>query len=459
VTHGGDGVPREAARVELPTPYARFDARAFECPSGHTYLALVAGDIAEQAPVLTRIHSECLTGDALGSLRCDCGVQLRDSLRAIGAEGCGVLVYATGHEGRGIGLVNKLRAYVQQDRGSDTVDANLHLGLPVDRRDYREAASVLRALGVARVTLMTNNPAKVRSVRAAGVEVDGIRPVPTAAHERNVAYLRAKEVRLGHAHPNGHELEQPILAPPDVSALLGDVRAREDRPFTIVKYAQSIDGRIATVTGDSKWISGRRERSASHALRARCDAIMVGVGTVMRDDPQLTVRMVPGASPLRVVLDSNLRIPLHARLLGGDAPTLLLTTEGAPPAKVQRLRAASIGVRVLPVGPAGIDLHEAMRVLRTGGVQSLLVEGGARVITSFFAAGLVDRVVVALAPLVLGRGLEGIGDLGVTRVQGGIRLTDRRVHLAGDDVLMAWAVERPVRGVNQDAVAGATLDD
>src|SRR5439155_11590155 len=148
--------PREVARVTLPTPAGEFDTRAFGCDDGFVYVAMVKGDVVGGRGVPVRVHSECLTGDALGSLRCDCGPQLRASLRAIAAEGRGVLLYATGHEGRGIGLVEKLRAYVLQDGGgADTVDANERLGLPADGRDYGGAAAVLRAVGVRSVRLMT----------------------------------------------------------------------------------------------------------------------------------------------------------------------------------------------------------------------------------------------------------------------------------------------------------------
>ncbi|HYH50388.1 MAG TPA: GTP cyclohydrolase II, partial [Acidimicrobiia bacterium] len=162
--------------MSLPTEFGEFQARAFECDSGFVYLALTRGDIADGAPVLSRLHSECLTGDALGSLRCDCGLQLRLALRAIARERRGVVVYATGHEGRGIGLVNKLRAYLEQERGADTVDANLRLGLPVDARSYTEAAAVLTALGVQTVHLLTNNPAKVEGLQAAGILVQAVHP-------------------------------------------------------------------------------------------------------------------------------------------------------------------------------------------------------------------------------------------------------------------------------------------
>src|SRR5204863_6860305 len=150
----------------------------------------------------------------------------------------------------------------------------------------------------------------------------------------------------------------------------------------------------ATVTGDSTRLGGQEERCVSHALRAACDAVMVGVGTVLRDDPQLIVRLVPGTSPLRVVLDSTLRMPSTARILRGDPVTVVLTTDRAAESDRERLRALGAGIRVVPAGPAGVDLSAALEVLRELGVQTLLVEGGARVITSLLGARLVDRIIV-----------------------------------------------------------------
>lgn len=439
----------EVARVPLPTPFGEFVVHAFETPSGHVYLAMVAGAISGATNVLTRVHSECLTGDAFGSLRCDCGIQLRTSLRRIAAEGTGVLVYATGHEGRGIGIVNKLKAYVEQDQGSDTVDANLHLGLPVDSRRYDDAADVLRTLGVASVRLITNNPTKIDALTSHGIEITAVESMPVASHTRNLTYLSTKRDRLGHANPLGSRLIEPPESPPDVGELLGPVTTHPDRPFVVVKYAQSLDGRIATATGDSKWISGEEERTVSHALRARCDVILVGVGTVLADDPQLTVRMVPGASPIRVVLDSTLRVPSDAKVLDDDAASLIITTERSSRAKRDLVEGKGAGVRVASRCGDGVEIRAALKILSDMGVRSVLVEGGAKVITSFLKQSLVDRVIVSIAPKLLGTGTEGVGDLGIRSVTEGLTLANHSVHVAGSDILVAGSVEPIVAAGSQ----------
>jgi len=427
----------EVARLRLPTSFGSFGLHAFRCESNTVYLALVAGSIGDGTDLLTRIHSECLTGDALGSLRCDCGIQLRGALRAIAAEGRGVLVYATNHEGRGIGLVNKLLAYIGQDQGLDTVDANLRLGLPVDGRNYEEAAAVLKALGVRTVRLMTNNPRKVEALRSSGIPITELRAMPVASNINNLVYLSTKRDRLGHHNPLGRDLGAAAVAPTDVSKLIGDIRPLSDRPFVVLKYAQTLDGRIATSTGDSKWISGVEERSVSHGLRAHCDAILVGTGTVLRDDPQLTVRLVPGSSPIRVVVDSSLRLPLHAHVLDHEAPTIVITTDRSQESARASLRERGVNVRVVPAGKDGVHIPAALRVLREMGIRSLLVEGGSRVITSFLAHQVVDRMIVSIASKILGDGTEAVGDLGITRIGNGVVLADRTVHLAGEDLLIA----------------------
>jgi len=437
---GDRWTPREAASAPIPTPYGEFQARAFESPSGHVHLALVFGEVGDGRSLLTRVHSECLTGDALGSLRCDCGIQLRSALRTVAAEGRGVVLYLNGHEGRGIGLVNKLRAYVEQDAGADTVDANLRLGLHADLRDYGDAAAILESLGVRSVRLLTNNPGKAAGLRRHGVPVESLHPLRTTPNRHNRGYLETKQARLGHLRPTGPGLEEFPVAPVDVGRLLGSPAPRADRPYVVLKYAQTLDGRIAARTGDAKWISGEPERQVAHAMRAGCDAVLVGANTLLQDDPQLTVRMVPGASPLRVVLDSSLRTPLTAKVLSEDAATVILCRPDADPGRRRALAAAGVTVRDVPAGPDGLRVDEVLRLLLSLGVSSLLVEGGGRVLTSMLLAGAADRVVVSLSTTIIGTGIEAVGPLGVDRIADGIRLVNRSVFLAGDDVLMAFDV-------------------
>jgi GTP cyclohydrolase II len=437
---GGRSAPLEVASAPIPTPYGDFRARAFESPSGRVHLALVFGEIGDGESVLTRVHSECLTGDALGSLRCDCGVQLRSALRTVAAEGRGIVLYVNGHEGRGIGLVNKLRAYVEQDAGADTVDANLRLGLHADLRDYGDPAAILGSLGVRSVRLLSNNPAKAAGLRRHGVVVESLQPLGTVANRHNRAYLATKQARLGHLRSIGPGLDEISATPVDVGSLLGARRPHADRPHVVLKYAQTLDGRIATRTGDAKWISGEPERQVAHAMRAGCDAVLVGARTLLQDDPQLTVRMVPGASPLRAVLDSTLRTPVTAKVLSEDAATVILCRPGADPVRRRALESSGAMVRDVAPGPDGLRVDEVLRLLRSLGVESLLVEGGGRVITSMLRAGAADRVVVSLSPTIIGSGVEAVGPIGVDRIADGIRLVNRSVFLAGDDVLLGFDV-------------------
>jgi 3,4-dihydroxy 2-butanone 4-phosphate synthase / GTP cyclohydrolase II len=195
------GVMEEIAESELVTASGRFRAVAFR-DGGYEHLALVHGEPAAEG-VLVRIHSECLTGDVFGALRCECGAQLRSALDAIVAEGSGVLVYLRGHEGRGIGLVAKTRTHILQDtQGLDTIDSATALGLPVDVRDFGAAARVLAHLGISSVRLLSNNPVKVQSLVEHGIAVVGRVPLLEPVNQHNVRYLTAKRDRFGHDLPH-----------------------------------------------------------------------------------------------------------------------------------------------------------------------------------------------------------------------------------------------------------------
>ena len=187
------------AEASIPTPYGTFRSFAYESTvDGRTHVALVLGEIGDGSGVLTRVHSECLTGDVFGSLRCDCGAQLERAMAMIGEEGRGVVLYVRGHEGRAIGLTHKLRAYELQDRGRDTVEANLELGFSADQRDYGIGAQILVDLGVRTMRLLTNNPHKRAGLEGYGLSIEERLPIETVPTSQNVNYLRAKREKMGH---------------------------------------------------------------------------------------------------------------------------------------------------------------------------------------------------------------------------------------------------------------------
>jgi 3,4-dihydroxy 2-butanone 4-phosphate synthase / GTP cyclohydrolase II len=187
----------------MPTAFGDFEAVVYRSQlDGTEHLALVMGDVPlvgrSDAGVLVRVHSECLTGDVLGSLRCDCGAQLEQALKAIAEEGCGVVVYLRGHEGRGIGLGHKIRAYALQEQGLDTADANTAQGLPVDSRSYGVGAQILGDLGVRRLRLITNNPDKIGGLQGYALEIVGRVAMPAVVTRHNLRYLLTKRERMGH---------------------------------------------------------------------------------------------------------------------------------------------------------------------------------------------------------------------------------------------------------------------
>lgn len=185
------------AEARLPTPFAVFNIAVFAAGDGKEHVVISLGDLNAPEPPLVRVHSECLTGDALFSLRCDCGFQLNAALLAIAEAGRGAVLYLR-QEGRGIGLGNKIRAYALQDQGSDTVEANHQLGFPADAREYGLAVELLRSMGLSRVRLMTNNPRKLDALTRDGIEVVERVPVESGRNPHNEAYLRAKADKLGH---------------------------------------------------------------------------------------------------------------------------------------------------------------------------------------------------------------------------------------------------------------------
>ncbi|NBC16316.1 MAG: GTP cyclohydrolase II [Bacteroidetes bacterium] len=403
--------------ARIPTAFGEFRVAFFDNTiDDKEHLAFVYGSIEGEEELLVRIHSECFTGDVVGSLRCDCGQQLTAAMRRIAEEGAGLVLYLR-QEGRGIGLLDKLKAYNLQDDGYDTVEANVMLGHEPDERDYTLAALMLGHFGIPSVRLLTNNPHKVEQLQDLGVKVTSRVPIQPQIHAENERYLKTKARRMRHRlHVNGNG--RSTTGTPrgrhddDFAGLLNEMaqhRPSVQRPFVTLSYAQSLDGSIAARPGAQLMLSGAESLVLTHKLRDLHDAILVGIGTVLSDDPRLTVRRVKGDDPVPVVLDTQLRFPTDARLLHRPGPSPLIVTGPAIDSE-KRTHLEQRGATVIPtrVGATGcVDLNPALDVLQHRGIRSVMVEGGAEIITSFLRAQAVDYLVMTIANRIVG-GLRGV---------------------------------------------------
>lgn len=415
-----DSTVQQMTCTRLPTPEGEFQLCLYRSSYDHKdHLVLITGDAVQQENVMARIHSECFTGDVLGSLRCDCGAQLHRSMKLIAHEGTGIILYLR-QEGRGIGLLDKLRAYNLQDEGYDTVDANLELGHQADARDYTVAALILRDLGVRSVRLLTNNPDKVEALERLGVNVTKRISLPPDITPENIAYLQTKVKRMRHLlsldaaqtllTPNG-QYDDPAWVAKETAR----IKRPANRPLVTLSYAQSLDGSISAVRGKPLAISGEESLLLTHQLRAYHDAILIGIGTALADDPQLTVRLAAGRDPQPIILDSRLRFPLTARMLQNvERRPWIVTTAQANQQRRRQLEDAGARIIELPHNSHNqIDLASLLSYLHRSGIKSLMVEGGARVITSFLTERLVDRLVLTIAPILVG-GLNAVNQLSAT---------------------------------------------
>jgi 3,4-dihydroxy 2-butanone 4-phosphate synthase / GTP cyclohydrolase II len=436
---------RRVVSTVLPTAHGTFQVHGYAVESGREHLALALGDLdhagSNSHVPLVRVHSECLTGDAFGSWRCDCGEQLEAAMREISREGLGLIIYLRGHEGRGIGLHAKLHAYALQDAGLDTVDANLRLGLPVDARDYNVAAAILRDLGLRRIRLLSANPNKSDRLGDLGIEITARVPLPVTERAENAFYLATKRTRMGHDNTRNlpdmwSELLQGRV--PDRAAVGSDA-VLLDRygslvaagpTITIAQLAQSVDGFIASRTGDANYVSGEEDREHLHRLRALVDAVIVGAQTVTADDPQLTTRTVPGPSPVRVIIDPQGRIPRKARVLtDGHAQTLwCVAGDFGPPPQLAR----HVEVVSLPHEAGRFEAGAVLAMLQARGLGRVLVEGGGRTVSGFLAAGTLDRLYLTTAPILVGDGIPGLRFAGADLLADAVTASVQRFSLGRD---------------------------
>ena len=425
----------------LPTAHGLFTLRTYT-HEGTAHAVMSIGSPASLDAPLVRVHSECLTGDVLGSHRCDCGGQLSASLAAIAHAGHGLLIYMRGHEGRGIGLENKLRAYALQDDGLDTVAANRALGLPDDARDYTAAAAILLDLDCPQITLLSSNPSKVSALESMGITVAGRLGLQVPDRPENAAYLEAKRRFMDHVAPVGHPSVDSTETSTQETLDVYDTIAGSDE--VVAQLAQSEDGFIATSNGDAQFVSGKVDRAHLHRIRAAVGAVLVGCGTVIADNPQLTVRAVPGDNPVRVVLDPNGRVPVTSTVLTSpESRTLWLIGAQVAPSP-------DIGdhVRVVRL-PASEDdeISPALIVslIREHVSGSILIEGGGRTVSSFLTAGMLDRLFLTSAPVLIGNGVPGIRFEGTPVMAKALRRPFRRYQF-GEDMCTEYVLSERAIG-------------
>ncbi|MBG6223476.1 GTP cyclohydrolase II [Arthrobacter sp. CAN_A2] len=420
--HASAPVPATIERVVetvLPTRHGTFRMIGYRDGEGTEHVALAQGidDAAHgpaEAPPLVRVHSECLTGDAFGSWRCDCGEQLDAALAAIAEEGRGVLVYVRGHEGRGIGLLAKLKAYALQDQGVDTVDANTALGLPIDARRYDQAAEILQDLSIRAVRLLSGNPAKEEALEDLGIDVVERRGLAVSERSENAGYLATKRARMRHDAPPSADAWSALLdgavppapAPGEAEELTHryGYLAGASGQLVVGQLRQSLDGFIASRSGDSGFHEDRGDHGHLQRLRALVDAVVVGASTVLAEDCSLAVRDVPGSSPVRVVLDASAKVGAGVRVLADDGvPTLWII--GAHAVVPDGLPSS---VEVVRLPAEGFAPQRILDVLQARGLEKVLIEGGGNTVSRFLEAGLLDRLYLTTAPVLVGDGVPGI---------------------------------------------------
>ncbi|MES3629083.1 MAG: GTP cyclohydrolase II [Longimonas sp.] len=437
---------RRLTTARIPTVDGPFSLMLYENDlDDKDHLAVVYGDVEGAEDVLVRIHSECFTGDVLGSLRCDCGEQLNTSMRMIAEAGQGVILYLR-QEGRGIGLHDKLRAYNLQDEGYDTVEANLMLGHEPDERDYTVGALMIQDLDIESVRLITNNPAKIESLREYDVDVTERVPIEPHLNRHNSSYLETKVERMRHmlqmdAHPpSGDGYANPHSA--DLQSLRQQARhyaEAHQQAFITLSYAQSLNGAIAGAACEPVRISDAASMDLTHKVRSVHDGILVGIGTVLSDDPRLTVRRVPGRDPRPIILDTNLRCPADAQLLQADPKPLIYTTS-SDEGRIQALENAGAVVKSVSPGPGGVSLQAVRRDAWEQGIASIMIEGGATVIRYVLQGQHAQKLIVTLAPMYL----AGIGpfDRRTNGSTGSASALGQSLHAANlTNVTYQWAGE------------------
>jgi GTP cyclohydrolase II len=424
---------KKQASASIPSKFGAFELSLFTTnQDDKEHLVLTYGNVKNVDNILVRVHSECLTGDILGSLRCDCGEQLQISMNQIANEGCGIIIYLR-QEGRGIGLAAKLQTYNLQDQGKDTVDANLALGYKVDERSYEIAAHILRYFQIKSMRLLTNNPEKIQALTNFDFNITARIPIKGSIYSHNAFYLLTKNQKMQHYFEDAdlQELSDKCSS------------VKKGKPLVTLAYAQSLDGSISHDEKERLILSSQESLVMTHKLRAKNDAILVGVGTVIADDPLLTVRHYQGKNPQVIILDSKLRVPETAHIFKNPQPPIIFTTKQADSKKRKILTKMKANVIVTDASDNGeIDLNIALSKLYNLGIKTVMVEGGRGVITSFVNENYADRVIITLAPIYVG----GVSVLSkaVNGMSGFPKLKNIIQYKLGNDIIIMGDIVRNV---------------
>lgn len=372
------------AETQLPTAFGSFRFRVYKNKASEEVMAITTRDLDLQEHVPVRVHSSCFTAEVIASLKCDCKQQLDFALNYIAEHG-GVVIYLP-QEGRGIGLSNKIRAYALQEDGHDTIEANHLLGLPIDNRQYNDAASVLNDLGIKSLQLITNNPDKIKAMSDLGFPVHHRIPVPTASNLHSHSYLETKRERMGHMlntqenNRNGH-----------LSFITKSHVGTAKRPFVHVNFAISKNGTMDTQLGQPADISCEKDWQRVHELRERYSAVVVGAQTWIKDKPQLTVRQerlgrTPQNQPDRVIFSGRTECYCNPDpFLASVRRTFIIGAN-------QTSKSDNIHI-----DSSNWKLSAPLEALLGYGVDTLLIEGGMTLLKSFINQNVVDRFTIYIA--------------------------------------------------------------
>ena len=376
------------AETQLPTEFGVFRFRVYKNADGEEAMAIATRGLEKLKSVPVRVHSSCFTAEVVSSLKCDCKQQLDHALRYIADHG-GVVIYLP-QEGRGIGLSNKIRAYALQEDGHDTIEANHLLGLPIDDRNYDDAANILRDLNIRNLKLMTNNPTKLKAMRNFGFSVSERIPVLTSTNPHSHGYLETKRSLMGHmlTTPKAHNSE---------------IKTRHtgntNRPYVHVNFAIAKSGLMNQKNGEAAELSCDKDWQRVHQLRERYSAVVVGANTWIQDQPQLTARQerlgrTPQRQPDRVIFSGNTACTVMA-----DSRRSFVI--GSVNNSAQQ---------AIHINTTNRDLKEPLEALFKRNVDSLLVEGGMTLLKSFISQKMVDRFTIYVCTNSIAEAIKAISD-------------------------------------------------